>query len=254
MCCKIQICLLIVTTHRSCLADDQTGSGTLQLQRLETAFEGLLETVESLKTENQLFRQKFAKQQLKIKQLRSEVKKLSTECSSTNLLLHKLNNELHSNSRGKFQWFFFVIKMMQYKLYWTFAFIYSAYQTKLTLETIDGFMYTCTSYYFTFIQKLWKVIWYWLSIAVFAGRRQFENEEAVAFYGKLNVLVTNISQNEIIKFNNIVTDIGNAYHSSTGMFTAPVPGVYFFSVTVMVEKFLDTHVGIYVNNQMATNI
>lgn len=76
----------------------------------------------------------------------------------------------------------------------------------------------------------------------------------MAFYGKLNVLVSDVGQNEIIKFNNIVTDIGHAYDSSTGLFTAPVPGVYVFSTTVMVEKRLDMHMGIYINNNMATNI
>lgn len=76
----------------------------------------------------------------------------------------------------------------------------------------------------------------------------------VAFYGKLNVIVSDISQDEIVKFNNIVTDVGHAYDSSTGLFTAPVPGLYVFATTVMVEKFLDTHLGIYVNNEMKTNI
>lgn len=85
-------------------------------------------------------------------------------------------------------------------------------------------------------------------------RRQIENEDIVAFYGKLNELVSDIGQDEIVKFNNIITDVGHAYDSSTGLFTAPVPGLYVFSTTVMVQLYLDTHLGIYVNNQMKTNI
>ena len=84
-------------------------------------------------------------------------------------------------------------------------------------------------------------------------KRQVENEQPVAFYGKLVGLVT-VGQDEIIKFNDVVTDYGEPYDNSSGLFIAPVAGLYVFSTTIMVEQNFDTHVGIYINNHLTTNI
>ncbi|XP_052816976.1 uncharacterized protein LOC128243313 [Mya arenaria] len=85
------------------------------------------------------------------------------------------------------------------------------------------------------------------------AKRALENEYTVAFYGKINDLAQ-VQQGDILQFNNVITDIGHAYDTSTGLFTAPTAGLYVFGTTIMIEQHLDTHLGIYVNNQKMTNI
>ena len=40
---------------------------------------------------------------------------------------------------------------------------------------------------------------------------------------------------QIIKFNKVWTNVNNDYHPSTGVYTAPKPGLYQFSCTVMTQ-------------------
>ncbi|KAL4237052.1 Complement C1q-like protein 4 [Mactra antiquata] len=80
------------------------------------------------------------------------------------------------------------------------------------------------------------------------------NETPVAFYGKMLALNSNSGNvsNQVIKFDKIITNIGNAYQSNTGRITVPVSGIYVFSLTAMASYRTDTHVGIYVNDQLKT--
>ena len=65
------------------------------------------------------------------------------------------------------------------------------------------------------------------------GRQSGIADEGVAFsatvsphdYGPLG-------KNQVMIFDRVLTNIGNAYHAHSGIFTAPVHGVYFVSVTV----------------------
>jgi len=43
----------------------------------------------------------------------------------------------------------------------------------------------------------------------------------------------NVSANQVVVFNNAYQNAGNAYDTSTGIFTAPVSGLYWFGNTVL---------------------
>ncbi|KAG8002691.1 Complement C1q-like protein 3, partial [Nibea albiflora] len=51
----------------------------------------------------------------------------------------------------------------------------------------------------------------------------------IAFYAGLR---KQHEGNEILKFDDVVTNVGNYYEPSTGKFTCPLPGIYFFTYHV----------------------
>lgn len=55
----------------------------------------------------------------------------------------------------------------------------------------------------------------------------------VAFHAKLKNPISSLSPNQIIKYDDVITNIGEGYDRTTGKFTAPMDGVYSF--------FLDLH-------------
>lgn len=60
--------------------------------------------------------------------------------------------------------------------------------------------------------------------------------DQVAFHAVLTTTSVSVSLNEVIKFNHIITNIGEGYNTSTGTFTAPVAGYYEFIVTIMAQS------------------
>lgn len=48
----------------------------------------------------------------------------------------------------------------------------------------------------------------------------------VAFHVKLKNPISSLSPNQIIKYDDIITNIGEGYDTTTGKFTAPVDWVY----------------------------
>ena len=51
----------------------------------------------------------------------------------------------------------------------------------------------------------------------------------MAFQARLKNAINNLPNYAVVKFNQIITNIGNAYDKRTGYFTCPEEGVYSFS-------------------------
>ena len=70
------------------------------------------------------------------------------------------------------------------------------------------------------------------------GKRQVNvaGGSGIAFFAKLNKTFIQANQNQTIVFDKVVTNKGNDYHSSHGIFTATTPGLYVFSATLMTES------------------
>ncbi|XP_060561977.1 complement C1q tumor necrosis factor-related protein 3-like [Ruditapes philippinarum] len=58
----------------------------------------------------------------------------------------------------------------------------------------------------------------------------------VAFSGTLSQPMLNSEFGQIVKFNAVTTNIGNAYDVATGIFQCPVSGLYLISTTVLGDK------------------
>ncbi|XP_045202474.2 heavy metal-binding protein HIP-like [Mercenaria mercenaria] len=82
--------------------------------------------------------------------------------------------------------------------------------------------------------------------------RRAENEHPVAFFASLNQHLTNVGAHQPITFNNVVTNIGNAYNSHFGSFIAPVPGTYVFSATLLSHYHSKYHAQFVKNGQGIT--
>ncbi|KAH3787913.1 collagen alpha-1(VIII) chain-like [Dreissena polymorpha] len=67
--------------------------------------------------------------------------------------------------------------------------------------------------------------------------RSFDVEENVAFSAYLDQELTHLHVGHIVRCNQIVINDGSGYNAASGVFTAHVPGVYFFAFTI------DTHAG-----------
>jgi hypothetical protein len=73
-------------------------------------------------------------------------------------------------------------------------------------------------------------------IALFADvRAPHPTSQAIAFTASLSREIRPVGAHQIIDFDTVITNIGDCYNAHGGLFTAHVPGVYQFSVTVISE-------------------
>lgn len=82
-----------------------------------------------------------------------------------------------------------------------------------------------------------------------------ENEVNVAFYAAVGSHhIEHAGANQPIVFDDVITNLGNAYNKFAGDFRAPVEGTYVFSVTLMAYGAHTTHYRITQNGQGKGNI
>ncbi|KAH3708002.1 cerebellin-4-like [Dreissena polymorpha] len=83
-------------------------------------------------------------------------------------------------------------------------------------------------------------------------RRSYEGE-AVAFYAVIGTAAEHMGQGQTVVFDRVLTNIDSTnslggYSATTGVFTAPLSGVYVFSCTIMAVDAHSTHVTLQKNN------
>jgi len=70
-------------------------------------------------------------------------------------------------------------------------------------------------------------------------------ETPVAFFATLTSHIVHAGQNQTIAFDRVLTNVGNAYNAHVGLFTAPVSGIYVFSVSLLSMPGHTTHFSLY---------
>ncbi len=60
---------------------------------------------------------------------------------------------------------------------------------------------------------------------------------------------TTLNTGDIVIYNEVLTNIGNAYNKSNGLFMTPKAGTYFFTLYLMTTDGY-SHLAIYVNNEI----
>jgi len=78
-------------------------------------------------------------------------------------------------------------------------------------------------------------------------KRQVENETPIAFLATLSVHAHHLGANQNIAFDQVITNLGDAYNPHVGGFIAPVSGVYVFSTTLFSYPATDAHFGVLHN-------
>ena len=59
-----------------------------------------------------------------------------------------------------------------------------------------------------------------------------DHQHAIAYEGILTSDSENNLRNDVLVFNEVITDVGGAYDTSSGVFTCPVKGIYLFGLTL----------------------
>ncbi|XP_052778260.1 complement C1q tumor necrosis factor-related protein 3-like [Mya arenaria] len=96
---------------------------------------------------------------------------------------------------------------------------------------------------------------------LYRDRRQDVDSAEVAFYAYINSNAVNIGNQQVVVFDHVITNIdtthsvGAGYNPVTGTFTAPVDGLYVFSMTLLSGyNDIRTHFAFHQDNTPLTSI
>ena len=80
-------------------------------------------------------------------------------------------------------------------------------------------------------------------------------ENTVAFFATINVHSLNhLGLNQNIVFEDVVTNIGNAYNNHHGVFIAPVSGLYVFTTSLTSEHNMEYWAKVVVNGTVIVRL
>ena len=74
--------------------------------------------------------------------------------------------------------------------------------------------------------------------------------EVIAFHATLTKTLQNVPKNTIIKFEKVLVNQERGYNPITGIFTAPVDGVYSFSWNYCTEKATTAYLSGFVDGKL----
>nr|XP_022302661.1 complement C1q-like protein 4 [Crassostrea virginica] len=86
-----------------------------------------------------------------------------------------------------------------------------------------------------------------------AGKSNGQSNPAIGFSAGISK-DTYLGDDQAIKYDRVLTNVGNGYDKFSGHFTAPIEGLYVFSCTVMAEATGDLSVVLVKNGQRMSNV
>lgn len=76
----------------------------------------------------------------------------------------------------------------------------------------------------------------------------------MAFSARITNDSPHLSPNQDIVFDNVITNVGSAYHNTHGAFIAPVPGLYVFTTSLLAYGKTSHHAILTKNGQLLTKV
>ncbi|BFZ19649.1 hypothetical protein BsWGS_22688 [Bradybaena similaris] len=93
------------------------------------------------------------------------------------------------------------------------------------------------------------------SIEIFGSSLRVPERQttAIAFTASL-VENTKVAAGQTVRYNNTITNIGNGYDTNTGIFTAPLAGLYGFQLSVLTQKSSEAWLELFVNEKYIISV